>query len=397
MRQILLAYAIISLVVFAALSVLSYGHGAGYVYLYWREWQVQTNIWVLFIFLALLSLLAQSVWYVLKRYLSREQRKRQNLFDFKSLHPYEQLAVIWLLDAGRDQQEFIQQAFQQSALLKGVIQARLANMQGHSQKALLALHHTHAMAFELSELQRIEIYLAQQDAEQALTHLEFLNQHALSPWLEDVSEAYQKRLVTLWGRFALQFPWLYLRATQYGHLATETKEQWLEQLLQQFEQASQDDLAYLEQRYLDLIPEVDTKTAAVKLLWLKVLSRLPQMQQEQQDLAENLLAEQFHEEVFYLWLQQQLLQPEPNYTDIEQHITLWEQQYPSVPVLSFAKYYVYKATHREAQAEQLLSLYPEHVLMSYLRIQHVLKQQPDLLQQLNIIFENNANHIAIKI
>ena len=397
MRQILLAYAMITLVVFAVLSVLSYGYGTGYVYLYWREWQIQTNFWLLFAVLALLSLLAQSVWYVLKRYLSREQRKRENLFTFNSLHPYEQLAVIWLLDAGRDQQAFIQQVFQQSALLKGVIEARLANMQGQSQKALLTLQHTHAMAFELCELQRIEIYLAQNDAEQALTHLEFLHQHALSPWLEDVAEAYQKRLIALWGRFALQFPWAYLRATQYGHLATETKVQWLEQLLQQFEQASSDDLEYLAQRYLDVSADLDNKTAPVKLLWLKILSRLPHMQQQQQDLAAHLLAEQFHEDVFYLWLQQQLRQAEPDYDSIEQQITLWEQQYPSVPVLSFAKYYVYKATGRESQAEQLLSLYPEHVLMSYLRIQHALKQQPDLLQQLNIIFENHANHIAIKI
>ena len=35
------------------------------------------------------------------------------------------------------------------------------------------------MAFELAELQRIELFLAQEDAEQALTHLEFLNQHEL--------------------------------------------------------------------------------------------------------------------------------------------------------------------------------------------------------------------------
>lgn len=396
MRQILLAYAMITLLAFAILSVLSYGHGAGYVYLYWRDWQVQSNFWVLFIVLALLSLLAQSLWYLVKGYLSREQRKRENLLNFKNLHPYEQLAVIWLLDAGRDQQAFIQQAFQQSALLQGVMQAKLANMQGQSQKALLALNHTHAMAFELSELQRIEIYLAQGDAEQALTHLEFLNQHALSPWLEDVAQAYQKRLIALWGRFALQFPWVYLRATQYGHLATETKVQWLEQVLQQFEQASQEDLEYLKQRYIAVSTDLEAKDAAVKLCWLRILTRLADMQHEQQVLAQHLLAQQFHEEVFYLWLQQQLRQPQPDYAEIEQHIMLWEQQYLSVPVLNFAKYYVYQATYREAEAEQLLHLYPEHVLMSYLRVQQALKQQPNLLQQLNIIFENNTHQIAIK-
>lgn len=34
----------ISLIIITGLSVLSYGYGAGYVYLYWREWQIQTSI-----------------------------------------------------------------------------------------------------------------------------------------------------------------------------------------------------------------------------------------------------------------------------------------------------------------------------------------------------------------
>lgn len=55
------------------------------------------------------------------------------------------------------------------------------------------------MAFELAELQRIEIFLAQNEAERALTHLEFLYQHQLSPWLEEIETAYQQRLTALWG------------------------------------------------------------------------------------------------------------------------------------------------------------------------------------------------------
>lgn len=47
MKQILLAYLFVSLLGIAALSLLSYGHGPGYVYLYWRNWQVQTSLWIL--------------------------------------------------------------------------------------------------------------------------------------------------------------------------------------------------------------------------------------------------------------------------------------------------------------------------------------------------------------
>jgi len=45
MKQILLAYLFVCLLGIAGLSILSYGHGAGYVYLYWREWQLQTTLW----------------------------------------------------------------------------------------------------------------------------------------------------------------------------------------------------------------------------------------------------------------------------------------------------------------------------------------------------------------
>ena len=66
-------------------------------------------------------------------------------------------------------------------------------------KALDALDQSPPMAFELAELQRIEIFLAQNEAERALTHLEFLYQHQLSPWLEEIETAYQQRLTALWG------------------------------------------------------------------------------------------------------------------------------------------------------------------------------------------------------
>ena len=55
MKQILIAYGLVSLIAIAALSVLSYGHGAGYVYVFWHDWQLQTNLWIVFIALALLS------------------------------------------------------------------------------------------------------------------------------------------------------------------------------------------------------------------------------------------------------------------------------------------------------------------------------------------------------
>jgi hypothetical protein len=66
-------------------------------------------------------------------------------------------------------------------------------------------------------------------------------------------------------------------------------------------------------------------------------------------------------------------------------------------VFSFAKWHIYEATARYAEAEQLLELYPDNVMMNYLRIKSTLKGQDDLIKQLNLIFENNANFVEIKI
>lgn len=397
MKQILLAYALVSLMIIAGLSVLSYGYGAGYVYLYWREWQVQTNIWVVFIFLACLSFIIQLLWLQIKRYLTRKQRKLETVFNFKNLHPYEQLAVIWLLDAEEEQHEFIEGIFSQSGLLKSIIESRFYGMQQQYPQALEKLNQSNAMAFELAEIQRIEIYLAQNDGEQALTHLEFLNQHELSPWLNEVKAAYDLRLTALWGKFAIQFPWMYLRSTKYGHLGTAKKQEWLQQLLLNFDQANSESLHNLQQRYLDLDVQIYSRNYEIKTLWLKLLSRMPEMSVQHEDLALHLLDEQFNQDVFYLWFQQQLLKQSPDYALVEQRIDYWESKYPSLPVFSFAKWYIYDATARVEEAQNILELYPDNVMMNYLRIKSTLKGQDYLIQQLNLIFENNANFVKIKI
>ncbi len=397
MKHILVAYLLVALLGLALLSVFSYGHSMGYVYLYWRDYQLQTNIWLLSCGLFWVSFCIHMLWYALKRYLSREQRKNETVLSFSSLHPYEQLAVVWLLNAAHDQRDFIQQAFSESGLLKDVIQARLKTGEQQFDSALSALNASNPMAFELAEVQRIEIYLAQGQGDQALTHLEFLNQHELSPWLYQVKTAYEQRVNILWGSFALHYPWLYLRSTKYGHLERQTKMNWLEQLLSAFDQATHEDVEYLKKRYWDLSEHILESDYDVKILWLKLLFKIPEMSAEHEALAEHLLEQQFNQDVFYLWFQQQLLKQNPDYMDVEQHIAQWENKYPAMPVLSFAKWHILQATQRPLEAEQLLDLYPQDVRMSYLRVKSALQGQDALLQQLNVVFESNMNFIDIKI
>src|SRR5690606_40867464 len=82
--------------------------------------------WLLVGLLIVISFLMHMLWYATKRYLSFKQRKHETVFSFARLHPYEQLAVVWLLNAAQDQRDFIQQSFNQSGLLKYIIDARLS-------------------------------------------------------------------------------------------------------------------------------------------------------------------------------------------------------------------------------------------------------------------------------
>ena len=78
-------------------------------------------------------------WHLLKRYLNKERRKLENALSFNRLHPYEQLGVVWLLEGEREKQDFIQDIFNQSGLLKNIIQARLLFTGQHYPEALKAL------------------------------------------------------------------------------------------------------------------------------------------------------------------------------------------------------------------------------------------------------------------
>lgn len=397
MKQIFLIYAFICLILCAVLSVLSYAAGAGYVYLLWNGVQIQTNFWVLLFLGVIVSFLMHVTWYLTKRYISKEKRKIEQVLSFSNLHPFEQLGVLWLLDGENEQHQVIQNIFDQSGLLKPIIQSGLLLREQNFSEALQTLENSPPSAFELAEILRIEAFLAQKDEQQALTHLEFLNGHELSPWLNPLSESYKLRLQKLWGRFAIQFPLKYLHSTQFGQLEITTKQQWLMQLLACYDQASFEDIELLKQNFLEIEPQLEQMPYDTKVLWLKIITRIPELAQQQQQLAVQILDEKFDQEIFYLWFQQQLLRQNPNYEYLEQQIIKFESKYMNIPVFSFAKWHIYNATEREYDANQLLSLYPNDILMNYLRIKATLNGNDELIQQLNSIFEKDSNYIQFKI
>lgn len=395
MKRLFLVYLILIFILVSLLTILSYGYGLGYVYIYWRHWQLQTNILGLITGFIFIGVFAHLILELVRRYRFKLQRKKERVLQLKALHPYEQFGVVWLLDAAQDQQAFMQNVFAQSGFLQDIVRAKFYYLDAEYENALTALECSPQTAFELAELQRIEIFLAQQETEKALSHLEMLYQHDTAPWLQELETAYRQKMTILWGKLALQQPWLYLRSFKYGLLNSKHRDLWLQQLLMQFDQASVDDLLNLQQRYLDLESEIQTRPFQSKVLWLKLLARMPEMSMQHETLASHLFQEKFDSDVFYLWFRQQMLKQNPDYVYIEERIQQLEGLYAQLPVLDFAKWHVYMATDRKIEAEQILSLYPDHILMSYLRIKSLLKDNEDLIKQLNLIFEKDNNFLTL--
>ncbi|AOA59545.1 hypothetical protein [Acinetobacter larvae] len=401
MKKMLLAYAVLLLLSLVLLLPVSYASGSGYLYILWMGIQIQSTVVAFVLATLLFCFIIHVIFILLKKLLARLQREQTELLAFDALHPYEQLGVVWILKAEPQQGDFIQQRFDQSGLLQHIVQARLLFKQQQYQQALECLDACPPATFELAEIQKIEIYLAQGEVQTALSRLSFLSGQPLSPWLITLQDSYQIRLQQLWYSIAVQYPWAYLQSMDSTIITQQLNDDeqavWLQQLLGQFSNASAADIQKLIELYINQSIDLYQLPYNLQLLHLKVLAYLPEMSSQYQDFALHLLTQHFNQDLFYLWLQQQLLEDNPDFEKIESHIELFEKKYSDLPILTFARWHIYMATDRVNDAEALLSRYPDNILMNYLRIKSKLKDDESLIKQLNLIFESDVNFIKFKI
>lgn len=381
------------------MATLGWLFGSGYIYIFFAGWQIQTSLWVLLLLLLSFSFLVQVAWVYARKYLTRKKREQESIFTFNALHPYEKLAVLWLLDATQEKNTFVEQIFQQSGLLNAVVKAQFLKQGGAYDQALDVLIEIPEHAFELAQLQRIDIFLSQYQAVEALNGLLSLSHHQLPMWLDDVKEGYYAYLNSLWQKFSVLFPWHYLQANKHAHLKEFDKMPWLTALLTQFDQASYEDIETLKQHYQQTYHTklIDEGGSEEKILWLKVIARFSDLEIEKEALIQCILSEKFDQDVFYLWFEQKILTAQPNYEEIEKQVSYWENKYTQLPILAFVKWHIYQATQRLNEAEALLTQYPEHILMIYLRLKRRLNDDEELIQQLNILFESDTNFLKLNI
>lgn len=399
MKNILITYAVLFLLSMLGMATLGWLFGAGYIYIFFAGWQLQTSLWILLFLLLSFSFLLQLGWIYARKYAVRKKREQDSIFTFNALHPYEKLAVLWLLDATQEKNTFVEQIFQQSGLLNAVIKAQFLKQGGAYTQALDALNEIPEHAFELAQLQRIDIYLLQHQATEALSALSLLSHHQLPMWLDDVKEGYYAYLNSLWQKFSILFPWDYLQANKHAHLKEFDKVPWLTALLTQFDQANFEDIETLKQHYQQTYHYklMNEGGFEEKVLWLKVIARFVDLEIQKEELIQSILSEKFDQDVFYLWFEQKMLTAQPNYEEIEKQVNYWENKYTQLPILAFVKWHIYQATQRLNEADILLTQYPEHILMIYLRLKVKLKDDEELIQQLNILFESDTNFLKLNI
>lgn len=395
MKKLFIAYALVALVLLSLLAVGSYGYGSGYLYIHWRDFHIQSTLWFAVFAILLISLLIQLLWLVLAKRYMQSKRETNAVMTFQALHPYEQLGMVWLLNAALSQKELITAKFQSSALLKDVMAARLAYLQGDYAQALTALNQSQPAIFELAELQKIEIYLAQHDVEQAYTHLVFLTQHHLSPWLVDLQSAYHARLNELWGIFAKIEPWRYLSHDAQITLCAEDAYLWREALLKQIQQGTTEQKQQLLAKYTAERNTILNGDIEQQIQWLKLWVHIAPHDAEIEQLAMHLLAQRLNQEVLFIWLHWKMQQTAPALAEIEQYIDQLEQRYSFVPALAYARCYLYEKQNRLELLQQVFAQYPDDVYIHYYKLKHALGHDVDLVRSLNKIFETDFNNLKM--
>lgn len=372
--------------------------GAGYVYIYFAGWELQTNIWILWAMILIICFCIQSIYVVTTSFLARQKLKTKQATSFLALHPYEKLAVLWLLDAQTEKEPMVRQIFMHSGMLNHIVDAFFLYKKQLFNDGHAALSQTPPDAYELKEILYIDALLDQGEQEQAFTHLEALSKHEPSAWLVDVKQGYEQAISRLWGKFAFKFPWAYLKTTHYGRLSVSDNTAWLMAILERFESSNITQQNELKERYISLKNSCIQDTVRKnKVLWLKILSRCKGVLYEQEYLSRHLLNEQFDQDVCFMWFEQRMSVIQPNYTEIEQQVGVWQQRYTEAPIFNFMKWYIYQATERYLEASQLLTTFPDHVLMNYLRIKSKIQHDSTLSDQLNQIFETNPHFLKIQI
>lgn len=384
MRNQIISYLCLCALLLAVFFILSFNSGFGYVYVQWLGWQVQSNMLVMLLALFVCVAVVVMLWRFLRKVLRRKMQKYTVPKSFRELHPYERMGIVWLLHGERAEQEKIIATYQESTLLYSLIQAKFCIAQGQTEQAKQWLKQIQNPLFELAELLKIDIALAEKRYAEALDRLEFLTVQPLSTWLKPVEAAYQIELQEKWLLLSQTCPWWIFKASHQPQFQCEQQQVWLHALLAQSEQASDE----AQRLFLDWarqrLNDGAQSDIQENIILLKLMCQFHVFDAETAQFAQQLLAQRFIPEVLYIWLDKSLNQP-VDIQVLDAQVQNWKVQYPAQPSLSFAQWHIDQRQHKFAEADALLNQFPDDAYMAYLRIQNTLQASEMLQHDLKVL------------
>ncbi|MFU8925311.1 hypothetical protein [Acinetobacter puyangensis] len=386
MRDRIVSYICLTLLLIAVMFVLSFNTGFGYVYIQWLGWQIQSNLLVLLICVVCFIAIFSALWHLLRKVFRRRLQKHVMPKSFQELHPYERIGIVWLLHAEQVEQDRVVSTYQNSEWLYPLISARLLIDQGHGEEAKQWLKENQNPLFELAELLKIDIALADKNYAEALDRLEFLTVQPLSIWLRPVEKAYQAELRGKWLLLSKTCPWWIFKASHQPQFNPEQNLIWLQALLDQSFEASDEDQQLFLEWYQTIALDLPDMDIQEQILILKLLSQFELFNAESANFAQGILQQRFVPEVLYIWLDKALNQQQP-IQQLEQQLQQWQDIYPAQPSLTFAQWHIYQRQQNFEQAEQLLNQFPDDAYMAYLRIQEAIKSSDALQEDLKLLLQ----------
>ena len=386
MRNVILAYLILFLLLLGVFIVLSFNAGFGYVFLQWHGWQLQTNLLLVLILFFIFLIVLYACWYGLKQIFRRNIQNHLQPKSFQKLHPYERLGILWLLKAEASEQQQIISTYQASALLHPLIRAQMSLNQMDTSSAKEWLKHSKNPLFELAELLKIDIALVEGNHAEAFERIEFLSVQPLSTWLQPVATAYHAQLQKKWLQLSLQYPWKMFDATFQPQFDQAQNVLWLQALFQFKDRADERAVDQLEAWIHQQQSVIANYPVEHKIILLKLMVQFERFDLQSFIFAEQILAERFVPEVLYIWLDQVFEHAHLDIDVIASKIEAWSAQYPAQPSIAFAKWHIAQAVGNIDEANALLAQYPEDAYMAYLRVKSALPSD-DLQQDLKRLLQ----------
>lgn len=340
------------------LSVLLLGAGlaaallldAGYVWLIWQGWEIQTSVAMLLLVLLLLWIALLLGWLLLTVLWRWPTRTRRHQFSQQRQQQHHVLAQM-VLAQSIGESAYADQRLAQ--LDDSAISQLIRQSYGQPIEVASDTHHDIAVLIRARTALQAQQFAAAQPLINCLTHWPEHPQHDLLP--SPLRQAYVQHLHAQWAQAQ---PWQVLATGLFvPTLSVVQWKDWLNALYQQIHQAS-------DATWRLLLGCFDQQASSLKQAlaasWLRLLAEHPEGQPRAVQLGIEMFRQQFCPTILYDWLRSARTVAEP--AQITAVLHELQARYVGQPALQLAQAYWCAAQHDTAQAAQLIAAWPHPML-----------------------------------